>query len=163
LGFPWYTVPHALAAVPACVAPVRWVGTYGLSYLIWLIAAGGALGTPLYWLAVVLLPACWWLLPPLWAPHPKTLLIPVGAQDKVESLMAAIPTCDVDLAILPEYAFTLSLATTLRSKKGPAALARRLGCPVVFGTTIDGDYGAPGFQNVAAVIDAEGRVLDTFP
>ena len=163
LRFPWYTVPHALAAMPAWVASVRWLGTYGLTYLIWLIAAWGALGGARYWLGFLVLPACSWLLPPFEPPDHKAIMIQVEKQEQVESLMVAVPTCDVDLAVLPEYAFTMSLDQTMRFKNGPAAFARRLKCPVIFGTTVDGNYGEPGFQNVAAVIDSFGEVLDTFP
>lgn len=163
LRFPWYTVPHALAAAPDWVASVRWLGTYGLSYVIWLIAAGGALGGARYWLAYFALPLCTLMLPSFDPPDHKALLIQVEEQDKVEPLMAKIPTCEVDLAVLPEYAFTMSLDHTLRSKSGPTALARRLRCPVIFGTTVDGNYGDDGYQNVAAVIDSSGEVLDTFP
>jgi apolipoprotein N-acyltransferase len=63
---------------------------------------------------------------------------------------------------LPEYAFPYSREAALASTRGPVALARKLHCPIVFGT-VEGSYGKPGFQNVAAVIDAEGALLGTFP
>jgi apolipoprotein N-acyltransferase len=37
-----------------------------------------------------------------------------------------------------------------------------LGCPVIFGT-VEGSYGEPDFQNVAAVLDAQGNLVGTFP
>ena len=42
LRFPWYTAPHALAASPPWIAGARWVGVYGLSFIIWMIAGLGA-------------------------------------------------------------------------------------------------------------------------
>ena len=57
LRFPWYTAPHALAAAPAWIAPVRWLGVYGLSFAIWLIAGWGAFGPKPVWAALLLLPA----------------------------------------------------------------------------------------------------------
>ncbi|MFO0937463.1 MAG: nitrilase-related carbon-nitrogen hydrolase [Gemmataceae bacterium] len=163
LRFPWYTAPHALALSPMWASPVRWIGTYGLSFVVWFIAAAGTVGAKRYWLAFLLLPACSWLLPSFDPPDRKAVLIQVEDQMMVESRMAEVPTVEVDLAVLPEYAFTFSLETTLRMKNGPVALAKRLNCPVIFGTTIGGSYGDPGYQNVAAVIDATGNVIDTFP
>src|SRR5262249_36598041 len=63
LRFPWYTAPHALAAAPPWIAAVRWLGTYGLSYVVWLVAGWGAFGRPYAWAAFLLLPACWLALP----------------------------------------------------------------------------------------------------
>ena len=163
LRFPWYTVPHALTASPAWVAPVRWLGTYGLSYVIWFIAAAGVFDGARYWLAVLALPACAWLLPAFDPPDRKAVLIQVEEHERVGSAMAAVPNVDVDLAVLPEYAYTSSLDQVLKYRNGPASLAKRLHCPVIFGTTIGGNYGDPGYQNVAAVIDADGNVIDTFP
>src|SRR5262249_5749889 len=77
-------------------------------------------------------------------------------------VIASCPASPVDLAVLPEYAFPFSEQQTLKLKQGPALLARKLSCPVVFGTLL-GEYGEPGFQNVAAVIDGKGNLLDTFP
>ena len=68
LQLPWYTPAHALAAFPMCLSPAPWLGTYGLSYMIWLIAALGAFGRPIVWLAFLLLPACSFLLPEVRSP-----------------------------------------------------------------------------------------------
>src|SRR5437870_3306948 len=57
LRFPWYTVPHALAASPACVSLARWLGVYGLSGVVWFLAAAGAFRHPSLWLGALLLPA----------------------------------------------------------------------------------------------------------
>jgi predicted amidohydrolase len=67
----------------------------------------------------------------------------------------------VDLAVLPEYAYDLPPVEVLASRYGPAALARKHRCPVVFGareTIADGS----NFYNVAAVIDADGKMLGSF-
>jgi apolipoprotein N-acyltransferase len=88
----------------------------------------------------------------------------VQAEDSAshESLIASTLPEKVDLAVLPEYAFPYSCESALASTRGPKALARKLHCPVVFGTT-EGPYGKHGFQNVAAIINAEGALLGTFP
>src|SRR5205807_10048567 len=75
LRFPWYTPPHALAAAPPCVAGARWLGTYGLSYAIWLALAAGAFWRPHAYAAFLLLPACWLLLPPDGEPDRRALLL----------------------------------------------------------------------------------------
>lgn len=41
LRFPWYTAPHAFATEPFLIAPVRWLGVYGFSLVLWLIVAAG--------------------------------------------------------------------------------------------------------------------------
>jgi apolipoprotein N-acyltransferase len=162
LRFPWYTAPHALAESPAWIASVHWVGVYGLSFALWSIAAAGAIVSIRWWLTFLLLPICAWLLPAV-GPADQTAIL-VQAEDSAlhESLIASILPEKVDLAVLPEYAFPYSCEMALASRRGPVALARKLGCPVVFGTT-EGSYGKPGFHNVAAVIDAEGALLGTFP
>src|SRR5262249_32313148 len=50
----------------------------------------------------------------------------------------------------------------LASKNGPALLRERLHSPVVFGAT-EGTLGEADFENVAAVVDADGRLLGCFP
>jgi apolipoprotein N-acyltransferase len=161
LRFPWYTPPHALAAAPPMVAAARWLGVYGLSYVVWLIAAVGAFGRPHAWLAFLLLPACWFLLPPDGDPDRRALLLQTE-QQSVEQLIARIPEGKVDLAVLPEYAYTSSPEYALAARNGPAALARRTSSPVVFGA-VRGPYGEPGFSSVAAVIAPDGKLLGTFP
>jgi predicted amidohydrolase len=73
-----------------------------------------------------------------------------------------MPTGPVDLAVLPEYAYTCSPRLALATPRGPAALARKVSAPVVFGA-VDGDYYGGTFTNLAVVIDAEAHVLGTFP
>jgi apolipoprotein N-acyltransferase len=162
LRLPWYSPPHALAAAPAWVALARWLGCYGLSYLIWLIAAWGAFGRFLPWLAFLLLPLGSFLLPPYQTPDRKALLVQAEGTEQLEPLIAAIPPEKVDLAVLPEYAYATSPQRALQSPSGPGALARKVSSPVVFGA-VEGIYGKPDFENVAAVIDSEGRLLGTFP
>jgi apolipoprotein N-acyltransferase len=162
LRFPWYTVPHALAASPAWIAPARWVGTYGLSYGLWFIAAASALGRIRYALAVLLIPASSLLLPSFEPPDRQALIVQAEDPFKIESLIDGVPTGSFDLAALPEYAFPFSMDGALASKRGPRALARKLNCPVVFGT-VEGTYGDPDFQNVAAVIGPDGTLWGTFP
>jgi apolipoprotein N-acyltransferase len=162
LRFPWYTAPHALVASPAWIAPVRWIGTYGLSYLVWFLAAASALGRVHYALGFALIPTCSILLPAFAPPDRTALLIQAEEPFAIESLIADVQTAPIDLAVLPEYAFPYSLEAALVSKRGPATLARKLNCPVVFGT-VEGSYGDPDFQNVAAVIGGDGNVWGTFP
>jgi apolipoprotein N-acyltransferase len=162
LRFPWYTVPHALVASPMWTAPVRWIGTYGLSFVLWSVAALGAFGRPRYWLGFCLVPASWLLLPPVQPPDRMALLMQVEESYLVESLIKDAPSGKFDLVVLPEYAFPQGYRSLLSSPRGPAALARKLSCPVVFGT-VDGSYGEPGFQNVAGVLDAKGEFVGVFP
>jgi apolipoprotein N-acyltransferase len=162
LRFPWYTVPHALAQSPVWIAPAHWLGVYGLSCVIWFIAAAGALVERRWWLAFLVLPAAAWLLPPVTAPDRTAILIQAEDSARHEVLMADLPAAKVNLVVLPEYAFPFSCEQALASSHGPAVLARKLGCPVIFGT-VHGSYGDPGFQNIAAVLDGSGRLLGTFP
>ena len=162
LRFPWYTPPHALAAAPAWIASARWLGVYGLSYIVWLIAGAGALGAARWWLAFLLLPVGAWFLPPAGPADQTALLIQAEDQGIHEGFIANVRSEKVDLTVLPEYAFPISLEKALASARGPAVLARKLGCPVIFGT-VEGEYGKPNFQNVAAVIDLQGSLLGTFP
>src|SRR5262249_45944211 len=64
LRFPWYTLPHALASSPVWIAPARWLGTYGFTFLLWFIAAWGAFGRPWAWALFALLPVTSLFLPP---------------------------------------------------------------------------------------------------
>jgi apolipoprotein N-acyltransferase len=162
LRFPWYSVPHALAASSAWIAPARWLGTYGLSFMIWVIAATGALAGGRYWLAFALLPVCSLLLPEVPPAEHRATLVQVEEPHAVEPVLAQITFTDADLVVLPEYAYPFSLTDAIHSKEGPSALAQRIHCPVVFGS-VEGVYGKPGFQNVAAVVDSTGGLLGTFP
>jgi apolipoprotein N-acyltransferase len=158
LRFPWYTVPHALAVSPTWIAPARWIGTYGFSFVLWTVAGLGALGRPAYWLGFCLIPVFSFLLEPVQTPDRSALLLQV----ECESLIDQTASRNYDLTVLPEYAYHHSFHSVLSSKKGPVQLAQKLGCPVVFGA-VDGNYGQPGFQNVAVVIDGSGNLVGTFP
>ncbi len=161
LRFPWYTPPHALASAPVWIAPVHWVGAYGLSYVIWFIA--GCTVLVRWWsaLAFACFPLCAYLLPPLGETDREALLIQAEDTLKLEAIVAQIPDGKADIAVLPEYAYYSSPKLALASRRGPATLARRLHCPVVFGA-VEGGYGEPGYENVAAVIDADGNLLGKF-
>ena len=169
LRFPWYTVPHALAAEPWTIAPVRWVGTYGLSYLVWLIAAAGAFHRCWNWSAFLVLPALALLLPAAEEPDRRALLLQTEREFGVESLIPTVSAENVDLAVLPEYAYFAAYQQALRAKQGPVTLARKLTCPVIFGAEdrslpgVDPDNANGLFENVAVVLDAQGQVVGTFP
>ncbi len=160
LRFPWYTPAHALASVPPMIAGTRWLGTYGLSLLIWLIAAAGTF-RPLAYVGFLLLPAFWLLLPEDGIPDCRVVLIQseVGS---IERVIAQIPAEKADLCVLPELAYTCSPQSALSARNGPADLARKTYCPVVFGA-VEGTYGQMPFDNVAAVIGPDGQLLGTFP
>ncbi|MHB1425190.1 MAG: nitrilase-related carbon-nitrogen hydrolase [Gemmataceae bacterium] len=160
LRFPWYTPAHALAAAPPMVAGARWLGAYGLSLVIWLLAAAGAF-RPLAYAGFLLLPACWLLLPADGKPDCRVVLVQseVGS---IERAIAAIPDEKADLSVLPELAYTCSPQAALSRRNSPAELARKTGGPVVFGA-VEGRYGEMPFSNVAAVIGPDGQLLGTFP
>jgi apolipoprotein N-acyltransferase len=160
LRFPWYTPPHALAAAPPMVAGVRWLGVYGLSLVIWLIAAAGAF-RPLAYAAFLALPAFWLLLPSEGDPDRRVWLLQTETVS-IEQLIAAVPEGKADLAVLPEYAYTRSPESVLAGRNSPAALARKVSGPVVFGA-VEGTYGEKTFSNVAAVVSPDGELLGTFP
>jgi apolipoprotein N-acyltransferase len=162
LRFPWYTVPHPLAAAPAWIAPARWLGVYGLSFVVWLLAASGAFGPKPVWACFLLLPACSALLPGVGDADRTALLIQVEQPRDPGELFPDILAERVDLAVLPEYAYVISPADVLRLPVGPSALARKVSGPVVFGA-VEGVYGTPAFENVVGVIAADGAVLGTFP
>jgi len=162
LRFPWYTPLHALASAPAWIAPVRWLGTYGLSLVIWFIAAAGAFGRPYLWTAFLLLPAGSLLLPEVPAADSRVLLVQTEQEDRLPGLILRIPPEKVDLAVLPELAYTSSPQVVIAQTQGPASLARKVSSPVVFGA-VEGNYFDARFSNVAAVITADGELLGTFP
>jgi apolipoprotein N-acyltransferase len=114
-------------------------------------------------LAFVLLPASSFLLPPVGVPDRTALLIQAEDEVLVRALLRSAPAARMDLVVLPEYAFQKGIETTLAETGGPAAIARKRDCPLVFGTVEGGAYGQPGFQNVAAVLDAHGDLVGTFP
>lgn len=160
LRFPWYTPVHALAAEPWSIAPVRWFGTYGFSYLLWLFAAAGAYVHPGCWVGFLLIPVGIGATLEIETADRRVLL--VQAEEVVEEVIPRVPPQAVDLAVLPEYAYFRSPKGALTSPSGPATLAKRLSCPVVFGA-VEGDYDSPKFFNVAAVIDADAKLIGTFP
>jgi len=96
-------------------------------------------------------------------PDRKALLVQAEGEVETQMLMPRLPTDKVDLIVLPEYAFTSSVRSVLASQDGPRKLAQATGCPVVFGAVEGGEYGTLNFSNVAAVINAEGKLLGTFP
>src|SRR5262245_892316 len=96
LRFPWYTPAHALAAAPPFVAGARWLGTYGLSYVVWLIAAAGAFGRPWAWCAFGLLPLCWLLLPAEGEPDRRALLVQTEQFEGAGPIIAAVGREEVD-------------------------------------------------------------------
>ena len=144
------------------ISLVRWVGVYGLSGAIWFLAAAGAFRHPAFWLGFLVLPAGSLLLPAFAPPDRRVLLVQSEGDGTVQTVIPTIATQPVDLAVLPEYAYTRPPAAVLKSPFGPAALARREHCPVVFGA-VAGDYLSPPFSNVAVVIDATGTIIGAFP
>jgi apolipoprotein N-acyltransferase len=130
--------------------------------VIWGIAAAGAFGRPWWFGAFLLLPACWLLLPSDGTPDRRALLLQSEGFDGVDRIIPKIPEEKVDLAVLPELAYLRSPESVLNAKNGPAALARKTSSPVVFGA-VEGEYGIGPFQNEAAVIGADGKLLGTFP
>jgi apolipoprotein N-acyltransferase len=157
LRFPWYTPAHALASAPPMVASARWLGTYGLSLVIWLIAAAGAFRHWAY-AGFLSLPACWLLLPGDGAPDCRVVLV----QGSLERVLSAIPDEKADLSVLPELAYTCSPQSALSGRYSPAMLAHKTCGPVVFGA-IEGTYAQMPFSNVAAVLDPSGQLVGTFP
>ena len=162
LRFPWYTVPHALAQSPAWIAPVRWLGVYGFTIAVWSIAALGAFGRPWAWLAFSLIPASSLLLADFDAPDRQAILFQTENPGGVEGLIPSVaPDEPIHLAVMPEYTYQVPYQRPLTNPNGPAALARKLGSPVVFGA-IDGDP-LGSFQNVAVVLAPDGNVIGLFP
>jgi apolipoprotein N-acyltransferase len=161
LRFPWYSVPHALAQEPRCIAPVRWLGTYGFSFSIWTVAALGAFSRFGYWAAFVLIPISSLILPSFAPPDRRALLVQAEQTPSLERVIMEIPEGKVDLAVLPEYAYGVEAAVALKSQSGPAAVALKCGCPVVFGA-VQGAHERGDFENVAVIVDADGRVQGTF-
>lgn len=162
LRFPWYAVPHALAAQPAWIAPVRWLGAYGYTWLIWSIAGAGAFSRICVWAAFLFLPASAFLLAPVTPADRRAQLVQTESSHDLEALFPKLGADQVDLIVLPEYAYFSSYQSILAGHNSPADLARKSSCPVVFGA-IDGNLSDPEFQNVAVVLDSRGEVLGTFP
>lgn len=167
LRFPWYTLPHALAASAPWIAPARWLGTYGLTFAVWFIAGCGAFGRPWAWAGFTLLPACWLLLPNVAAPDHTALLVQAesgpldSAARGVDAVLPTITATRADLVAMPEYAYPEDVPNVLRFHPEPAQLARRLGCPVVFGA-MKGSFGEPDTENVAVVLGPDGDMVGTF-
>jgi apolipoprotein N-acyltransferase len=90
------------------------------------------------------------------------LLIQADGTADLEDTMKRISAQEVDLAVCPEYAYTTSPKSAMNARQGPGELVKRLGCPVVFGA-VEGSYGEEHFQNVAVVLDADAKLIDTFP
>jgi apolipoprotein N-acyltransferase len=161
LRFPWYTVPHALAVAPAWIALVRWLGVYGLTWLVWFIAGCGAFVSRWAWAAFLLLPAGSLLLPPFPEPDRRTLLVQAEGPGLTEPLHSQAPAEHFDLVLLPEYAYDIAPEKALARDNGPWTLAWRFSCPVVFGA-LSGNPKEGNYYNVAAVCDANGELLGIF-
>ena len=142
LRFPWYTPCHALAQAPTCIAACHWIGTYGLSGLVWGIAAWAAFGRPRYAFAYLLLPACSLFLPAIETPNRSAVLVQCEDSSKLGSILSAISTGGTDLVVLPEYAYPYGIDTALASKQGPVAVAKK-SCR--WSLEVDGSYG-PGLS-----------------
>lgn len=162
LRFPWYTPPHALACEPVLIGSARWLGTYGLSLAVWFFVAWGICGRRWYWLGLPILLACGWLLPSFSAPDQKALLIQAEGEEAMEEVTRQIPKTLVNLVVMPEYAYHRSVPSVMKLSHGPKFLASQSQAAVVFGA-VDGEYGTKTFYNIAAVIDAAGNILGTFP
>jgi apolipoprotein N-acyltransferase len=162
LRFPWYTVPHALAGMPAWIAPARWLGCYGLSLVIWFIVAWGTYWRFEIWLALLLLPFSAWLLPAIDQAKHKALLIQTENAAETEALFDDLPNEAMDLVVLPEYAYRQAPATALLSSRGPRGLARKTSAPVVFGA-VEELPERNSFLNLAVLVGPDGQQLGAFP
>jgi apolipoprotein N-acyltransferase len=162
LRFPWYTAPHALAQDPFFIAPVRWLGTYGYSLALWFVLALGIYWRPRAWLLLAPLLAMVIMLPPVEPPDKQVMLVQAEEEQNLEPVLETIPSTQVDLVVLPEYAYHSSVTRALSLQNGPKSLATRTQSPVVFGA-VDGEYGTLNFFNLAVVIDASGKELGSFP
>jgi apolipoprotein N-acyltransferase len=167
LRFPWYTAPHALAIWPPLIAGVRWLGVYGLSFVIWFVIAAGVFGRP-YWLAaLLLLPVPWLLLPAEATPDRRAILFQTEqGKPPADILLVTFlkyPAEEpIDLAVFPELAFApRSPEAVLAGKNGPAALASMYHCPVVFGAELK-NTAQKTWENVAAIVGPDGTLLGTF-
>ena len=118
LRFPWYTAPHALAAAPAWIAAARWVGVYGLSLVVWWIAASGAFVRPYAWLAFILLPCTSWLLAPVGDADRHALLFQANHTFELEALFRKVDEENVDFAVAPEYAYLTSPQSAIAARHG---------------------------------------------
>lgn len=162
LRFPWYTAPHALAIEPFLITPVRWLGVYGFSFVLWGLMAAGVFWKPLALVGIPLLLAGGFVLPGFEPPNQRVLLVQAEEEQNTEAVLATIPAERVDLVVLPEYAYHRSAKSALASPNGPKSVAARTQCPVVFGA-VDGEYGTLNFFNLTVVIDANGKELGSFP
>ena len=98
---------------------MRWLGVYGLSYLIWLIAGCGAFGRSYFWAAFLLLPVFSLLLSPVGEADRRALLFQGEETLALESLLPNVEAENIDLAALPEYAYRSSTPQALASAKRP--------------------------------------------
>lgn len=161
LPFPWYTIPHALAQLPAWIAPARWLGTYGLSLLVTFVLLLAACGRWRWLPVLLLLPLSAYLLPPLSSPGQTALLVQ-GEDGNTPALVRTLPALPADLVVFPELAWLATPAALQQLRDGPGAVARRYAAETVAGA-VEGRYGSDTFQNVAAVFDRSGRLLGSFP
>jgi apolipoprotein N-acyltransferase len=161
LRFPWYTPAHALAACPVCIAWVHWLGSYGLSLLVWMILAGGSFGRRRIWLSLLLLPLGCLLQPEFAAPDQRALLVQREDRGAGPDRVDRLPHEKIDLVILPELAYFQPWDRVLQRRHGPVRLARELACPVVFGAP-SRELHDPDMENVAVVLNSGGQVVGTF-
>lgn len=162
LRFPWYTVAHALAAEPAWIAAARWIGTFGISLIVWSLSAVGAFGRLYAWVAILVLPAFSWFLPSAGEGDRRALLVQSGETATLEMQMDSVLDFGLDLAVLPEYSYLTSPDEAVERPHGPREFALQHRCPVVFGA-VEGDFHRSDYQNVAAVVGPDGRLLGAFP
>ena len=76
--------------------------------------------------------------------------------------LCASATDNINLVVLPEYAYSFSPEFVLKCPHGPQQLAQKFHCPVVFGAIREIPHSS-NYYNVAAVIDDKGKLLDAFP
>ena len=161
LRFPWFAPAHALAAWAPAISSVRFLGVYGLSFVITLIAALGAFRHPALWLAFLLLPLPYHLPREADGAPGKVLLIQAEGDCAVEDVVATIGRPSVDLVIQPENAYHGSPKEALARPLGPQSLALRLAAPVLFGAS-EPIPGAGAAANAAIMLSAEGAILGSY-
>ena len=136
LRFPWYTPPHALAQSPAMIASARWLGVYGLSGVVWFLAAWLAFAERrserlAAVLGLLLLPAASLALPGFDAPNQTAILAQGEGWDRDRNLPAAAAvaleasTEPADIVVLPELAYHEEVETVLAARSAFHCRAER--------------------------------------
>ena len=177
LRFPWYTPPHALAQSPAMIASARWLGVYGLSGVVWFLAAWLAFAERrserlAAVLGLLLLPAASLALPGFDAPNQTAILAQGEGWDRDRNLPAAAAvaleasTEPADIVVLPELAYHEEVETVLSSPRGPRSIAERSGavvvCGAIRGLPGSASHGPGEWQNVALVLAPGGELLGCY-